>query len=57
MKQGSLWSSHDEPPRAGTWKKLQVQVRSEIVAQLGRLIVKSLLRANENQKIEEEKKR
>jgi hypothetical protein len=57
MKQGSLWSSDDERARAGTWKRLPEQVRTEVVAQLGRLIVKSLLRVDENQKVEEERKR
>lgn len=57
MKQASLWSSEDDRARVVTWKKWPEQVRTEVVAQLGRLIVKSLLRANEKQNVEKEEKR
>lgn len=48
MKQASLWSGEGDPARAARWKRLPERVRAEIVAQLARLVVKSLIRAGEN---------
>ena len=57
MKQGSLWSSEGDRDRAARWKRLPEKVRAELIAQLARLVVKSLIRANEkDQKPKEEKR-
>jgi hypothetical protein len=57
MKQGSLWSSEGDRARAARWKRLPEKVRTEIVAQLARLVVKSLIRADENIQNPKEEKR
>ncbi len=48
MKQASLWSSEGDRVRAGTWKRLPEKVRTEIVAQLVRLVVVSLIRRDKD---------
>lgn len=48
MKQAPLWSSEGDQFRAATWKRLPEKVRTEIVAQLARVVVSSLIRSDEN---------
>jgi len=47
MKQASLWSSEADPARAAMWRRLPEKVRAEIIDQLARLVVKSLIRVDE----------
>jgi hypothetical protein len=57
MKQTSLWSGEGDGARATRWKRLPEKVRAELIAQLARLVVKSLIRADDNiQKPKQEKR-
>lgn len=57
MKQASLWSSAGDRARVARWERLPEKVRAELIAQLARLVVKSVIRADENIQNPKEEKR
>lgn len=57
MKQASLWSSEEDRAHAARWKRLPETVRAELVAQLARLVVKSLMRTTEKHQSPKEERR
>lgn len=57
MKQTSLWICEGDRVGDARWKKLPEKVRAELVGQLVRLIVKSLISVSENNQALGEKER